>query len=176
MHTFIHLITFIQYIYPSPFAEASLHFLIACLLSGETPPWAAEARIELGPALQQADALPTEPRRTLNWATPHIQLSHAPPFLSHAAPCWATPHLTFEIQLLCFICYCCCPGNGVDAVVLPVLPPAVRLLRDHLPHPPPRLARLQQARQRTRQGARLSNKSHAFFLLKYFFSDFLFTY
>jgi hypothetical protein len=34
-------------------------------------------RIELGPALQQADALPTEPRRTL---------------LSHAAPYWATPH------------------------------------------------------------------------------------
>jgi hypothetical protein len=64
IHTFIHSITFIQYIYPSPFAEASLHFLIACLLSGETPPCGAEARIELGPALQQADALPTEPRRS----------------------------------------------------------------------------------------------------------------
>jgi hypothetical protein len=51
-----------------------------------------------------------------------------------------------------FYCYCCCPGNGVDAVVLPVLPPAVRLLWDHLPHPPPRLPGLQQARQRTRQG------------------------
>jgi hypothetical protein len=48
--------------------------------------------------------------------------------------------------------FCCFPGNGVDAVVLPVLPPAVRLLWDHLPHPPPRLAGLQQARQRTRQG------------------------
>ncbi len=54
-----------QYIYPSPFAEASLHFLIACLLSGETPPCGAETGIELGPALQQADALPTEPRRTI---------------------------------------------------------------------------------------------------------------
>jgi hypothetical protein len=57
-----------------------------------------------------------------------------------------------EIQLLCFICYCCCPGNGVDAVILPLLPAAVRLLRDHLPHPPPRLPGLQQTRQRTRQG------------------------
>jgi hypothetical protein len=65
IHTFIHSITFIQYIYPSPFAEASLHFLIACLLSGETPPCGAKPRIELGPALQQADALPTEPRRTI---------------------------------------------------------------------------------------------------------------
>ncbi len=42
IHTFIHSITFIQYIYPSPFAETSLHFLIACLLSGETPPCGAE--------------------------------------------------------------------------------------------------------------------------------------
>ncbi len=65
IHTFIHSITFIDYIYPLPFAEASLHFLITCLLSGETPPCGAEPRIELGPALQQADALPTEPRRTL---------------------------------------------------------------------------------------------------------------
>jgi hypothetical protein len=54
IHTFIHSITYIQYIYPSPFAEASLHFLIACLLSGETPHCGAEPGIELGPALQQA--------------------------------------------------------------------------------------------------------------------------
>ncbi len=63
--TFIQSITFIQYIYPSPVAEASLHFLIACLLSRETPPCGAEPRTELWPALQQADALPTEPRRTI---------------------------------------------------------------------------------------------------------------
>jgi hypothetical protein len=61
LHSFIHSITFIKYIYPFSFSEASLHFLIACLLSGETPPCGAESRIELGPALQQADALPTEP-------------------------------------------------------------------------------------------------------------------
>ncbi len=36
IHTYIHTITFIQYIYPSPFAEASLHSFIACLLSGGT--------------------------------------------------------------------------------------------------------------------------------------------
>jgi hypothetical protein len=53
------------YIHPSPFAEASLHFLIALVLSGEKPPCGAEPRIELGPAFQQADALPTEPRRTI---------------------------------------------------------------------------------------------------------------
>jgi hypothetical protein len=64
IHTFIHSITFIHYIYPSLFAEVSLHFLIASLLSGETPPCGAEPRIELGPALQQAGALPTVPRRT----------------------------------------------------------------------------------------------------------------
>jgi hypothetical protein len=48
----IHTFNQSQYIHPSPFAEASLHFFIACMLSG------AEPRIELGPALQQADALP----------------------------------------------------------------------------------------------------------------------
>ena len=52
------------------FAEASLHLLIACKLIGKDP-CGAEPRIELGPAFQQADALPTEPRRTT---------------LSHAAP------------------------------------------------------------------------------------------
>ncbi len=30
------------------------------------PPCGAEPRIELGPAFQQADALPTEPRRTIS--------------------------------------------------------------------------------------------------------------
>ncbi len=57
LHTYIHSITFIQYIYPSTFAGASLspHRLKA---QWEDPP-------ELGPALQQADALPTKPRRTI---------------------------------------------------------------------------------------------------------------
>jgi hypothetical protein len=35
---YIHSITFIQYIYPSPFAEASLHLLITCKLSGKNLP------------------------------------------------------------------------------------------------------------------------------------------
>ncbi len=34
IHAFIS-ITFIHYIYPSSFAEASLHFFIACVLSGK---------------------------------------------------------------------------------------------------------------------------------------------
>ncbi len=55
----------IPYIHPSPFAEVSLHFLNALVLSGEKPPCGAEPRIELGPAVQQADALPPEPRRTI---------------------------------------------------------------------------------------------------------------
>ncbi len=39
IHTFIQShFTFIQYIYSSPFAEASLHFFIACLLSGKDLP------------------------------------------------------------------------------------------------------------------------------------------
>jgi hypothetical protein len=46
-----HIHTMIQYIHPSPVAEASLHFLIALVLSGEKPPWGAEPRFELGPAV-----------------------------------------------------------------------------------------------------------------------------
>ncbi len=59
-HTYNHPITFIQYIRrglsPSP------HRLTA---QWDRPPCGAEPRIELGPAFQQADALPTEPRRTV---------------------------------------------------------------------------------------------------------------
>jgi hypothetical protein len=54
----------IQYTHPSPFAVVPLHLLIAGQLSG--PLWGAELSIELGPALQQADALLTSLRRTLN--------------------------------------------------------------------------------------------------------------
>jgi hypothetical protein len=62
-HTFI--ITFIQYIHFHPFAEASLLFFIACFAQREKPPWGAEPGFELGPAIQQASALPAEPRCTL---------------------------------------------------------------------------------------------------------------
>jgi hypothetical protein len=44
----------VQYIHPSPFSEVPLHFLIAGQLSGKLG----------GPALLQANALPTELRRT----------------------------------------------------------------------------------------------------------------
>jgi hypothetical protein len=51
--TYIHSITFIQYIHPSPIAEVPLHLLS----SVGKPSWGAEPEIELGPALQQAEAL-----------------------------------------------------------------------------------------------------------------------
>ncbi len=35
---YIHTITFIQYIHPSPFVEAPLHFFIASMLSGKHLP------------------------------------------------------------------------------------------------------------------------------------------
>jgi hypothetical protein len=64
---FLYIHTFIQsqFIHPSPFAEASLHFFIACMLSGEDLPVVPSRESKPGPALQQADALPTEPRRTI---------------------------------------------------------------------------------------------------------------
>ncbi len=42
--------------------SSSLHRFLA---QWEKPPCGAEPKIELGPAFQQADALPTEPRRTI---------------------------------------------------------------------------------------------------------------
>ncbi len=60
---FYNIHTIIQSHSYNTFAEASPspHRL---WLSGEKPPCGAEPRIELGPAFQQADALPTEPRTT----------------------------------------------------------------------------------------------------------------
>jgi len=60
--TFIHIYTSIH----STFAEVpSPFFVIACQLSSWNLPWGTKSGFELGPALQQADALPIEPRRTL---------------------------------------------------------------------------------------------------------------
>jgi hypothetical protein len=66
MHTFIQS----QSIYPSPFAEASLHFLIACMLSGEN--------------------FPVVPSRELNSGLPYSKPTHCQ--VSRAAPFRATPH------------------------------------------------------------------------------------
>jgi hypothetical protein len=52
---YIHSITFIQYIDPSPFAGASLHLLIALLAQWEDPPCGAEPRIE--PYLAEANKI-----------------------------------------------------------------------------------------------------------------------
>ncbi len=59
----------IKYSHLSPFAEASLHFLIELVLSEEKPPWGAELRFELRPALQHASAPPTELHWTLHFFT-----------------------------------------------------------------------------------------------------------
>ncbi len=69
--TYIHsLYSFIQYIYQSPYAGASLHLLIAWKLSGK--------------------ALPVVPSRESNSGLPYSKPTRYQ--LSHAAPYWATPH------------------------------------------------------------------------------------
>ena len=83
--TYIHSITFIQYIYPSPFAEASLHFFIACMLSGKD--------------------LPVVPSRDLNSGLPYskptrYQLSHAapfPPFCRHFPVVKINPQILYML-------------------------------------------------------------------------------
>ncbi len=65
--TYIHSIAFIQNIHhPSSFAEVPLHLLIAGQLSGC---WAEN----------RTRACRTASRRTTNWATSHLKLSHAAP-------------------------------------------------------------------------------------------------
>ncbi len=67
MHSHIHTI------WSSVFIRRGLSPFSSFLLrsGGKKPPRVAEPRFELEPALQQASALPTEPRCTLNWATMH---------------------------------------------------------------------------------------------------------
>ncbi len=70
-----HIHTMIPYIHPSPFAEASLHFLIALVLSGENLP--------VVPSRESNSGLPSS-------KATRYQLSHAAPWLSHAAPLYIT--------------------------------------------------------------------------------------
>ncbi len=65
-----------------------------CFRSVKSLLWGAEPRFELGPALQQADALLSEPGRTL-WAMPHPMWATPHPDLSHAAP-WSEPRRTLR--------------------------------------------------------------------------------
>ncbi len=74
---FIHTFIQSQYIYLSPFAEASLHFLIACMLSGENF-LVVPSRV-LNSGLHYS--------KRMRW-----QLGHVAPYLSLAAPFWATPY------------------------------------------------------------------------------------
>ncbi len=66
IHTYIHTITFIH-----SFAEASLHFFIAILLSGGASLWCRDEN-------RTRACLPASRRATNNCATPHhFQLCHA---------------------------------------------------------------------------------------------------
>ncbi len=76
IHTFIQSHSYNTFIRRHSLRPLSISSSLVCSV-GE-PPCGAEPRIELGPALQQADALPTELRRTI--------LSYAAPCLSYAAP------------------------------------------------------------------------------------------
>ncbi len=83
------------------------------------PPWGAEPRFELGPAFEQASALPTKPRCTLTkprctllrHAAPW--LSYAAPWRSHAAPYWATLH-PWEVHAAYMSSICICPPPGEE--------------------------------------------------------------
>ncbi len=81
-----------SYIHTSPFAGASLHFFIACKLSGKNHP--------VVPSRESNSGLPySKPTRyqlsnaAPYWVTPHHSEQRRT-ILSNAAPCWATPHHT----------------------------------------------------------------------------------
>jgi hypothetical protein len=63
------------------------------------PPWGAEPRFELGPALQQASALPTKPRCTLftdyfyGFTSPRPPFSFYPDFVSFSSNVSAFRHV-----------------------------------------------------------------------------------
>ncbi len=61
IHTFIQSHSYKTFIRRHSLRPLSISSSLVCSV-GE-PPCGAEPRIELGPALQQADVLPTEPRR-----------------------------------------------------------------------------------------------------------------
>jgi hypothetical protein len=87
--TYIHSITFIQYIHPSPFAEVPLHLLIATQLSGKNL---------LGvPSRESNSGLPCS-------KPTHYQLSYPTPFLSYAAPflSYVAPLLSYAAPLLSY--------------------------------------------------------------------------
>ncbi len=148
-YTYIHLITFIQYIYPSPFAEVYLHIFIAGQLSGKTSLWCR--------AENRTRACLTARRRSTNWATPHhaeqrrtiwATPHHAEQrrtiteqrrtILRNAAPCWATPHHAEQRRTILSnvagrsVWACRSYGRGPQLIPLGGLcGPVGHLVRDH---------------------------------------------
>ncbi len=70
-----------------------LYLLIAGQWSAhwENPPWGAEPRIELGPAIDSKPIHYQLRYAAPYWATPH-PIEQRRTLVSYAAPCWATSH------------------------------------------------------------------------------------
>jgi hypothetical protein len=86
----LYLFFFLQYIHSynhllKTFAEAHLHIFIAIGQWAE-PPWGAEPRFELGPALQQVSALASELRFTLLIVTSCLHKGRPQRRSLHAVP------------------------------------------------------------------------------------------
>jgi hypothetical protein len=62
----VHVLVFLSHILTSINIRRGESLFRQCWTAQwQTPPWGAEPGFELGPALQRADVLPTESRRTL---------------------------------------------------------------------------------------------------------------
>ncbi len=99
-HSFCIFIFLFQYIhsYNHSFITFAEVIYICSKLQAQwaEPPWSAETRLELGPSLQQASSLPSEPPRTLlSYAAPYWPTLH--PVWATLRPIWATLHPT-ELQ------------------------------------------------------------------------------
>ncbi len=91
VHAFSPSHSYNTFIRRPPVAEVPVHLLTAAWSAQrENPSWGAEPRIELGSALQQADALPSELSRTF-WTKMHTDELRRT-LLSYATLYWATPH------------------------------------------------------------------------------------
>jgi hypothetical protein len=93
-HTFIQSHSYNSFIRRHSLRPLAISSSLVCSVG--KPPCGAEPRIELGPALQQADKLPSEPRRTINGSRRTI-------FCTYSVLCYITNSQTHNLFfLLCF--------------------------------------------------------------------------
>jgi hypothetical protein len=98
IHTFIHSITFIQNIYPSPFAGASLHLLIAWKLSGKTCPVTIFASKQAGfPSTNRVSS--NEQGFLFSLLSKNFPLFLFPPEINDCSQTWV-PSLSLSLLLL----------------------------------------------------------------------------